>query len=110
MSIAMHQTQANLLEPAERFVLSHPYLDDMDQDALVHQTRIHLANQYDCSQQTAGLFAARAVANIQSRGIDAYVDIDHSTSSCVFVRVQGQLRALSISDLVKVLENEPEVA
>ena len=100
----------NLLEPAERFVLGHPHLDDMDRDALVRQTTVHLANQYACSQQTAGLFAARAVANIESKDVDAYVDIDNSTSSCVFVRVKGQLRAFSISDLVKALENEPEAA
>ena len=100
----------NLLEPAERFVLSHPHLDDIDRDSLVRQTTVHLANQYACSQQNAGLFAARAVANIEAHNLDAYVDIDKSTPSCVFVRVKGQLRAFSIRDLVKVLENEPEAA
>ncbi len=86
----------NLLEPAERFVLSHHHLDDIDRDALLRQTTVHLANQYACAQHTAGLFAARAVASIEANGVDAYVDIDNSTSSCEFVRIKGQLRALSI--------------
>ena len=101
----------NLLEPAERFVLKHlTRLDEIDREVLERQTVAHLASQYACSRQTAGLFAARAIANIESRGIDAYIDMDNSTSTCLFIRVKGRLRALSIGDLVKTLENEQDTS
>lgn len=94
----------NLLEPAEKFILNHPRLKGIDRDDLVRQTTVYLINEYDCSQHTGGLFAAQAIANIQSKGVDAYIDIDNSTSTCLFVCLSGQLRVFSITDLIKYIE------
>ena len=96
----------NLLEPAERFVLSHPDYGDLGRDTMVQQTMHHLQNQHECSLHTAGLFAIQAMANIESKGVDGYIDLDHSTTTCVFLRVGGQLRAVSIKELLQYVDIE----
>ncbi|MFD2179553.1 hypothetical protein [Veronia pacifica] len=94
----------NLLEPAERFVLNHPYNSTLIRDEMVKQTTSHLQQQYECTARKAGLFAAKAVANIEAQGLDAYIDIDNSTSTCIFIRHHGQLKAISLADLLATEE------
>lgn len=97
-----------LLESAECFVLSQPQFDEIDRDTLLRQTTDYLVNQAICSASTAHLFAVRAIANLLSKQIDAYVDIEHSSAKCVFVCIKGQRHACSINDLVKAIANQQE--
>ncbi len=93
-----------LLASAERFVFAHRNGATLSRDEMMRQAIYYLTTQHQCSPDTAAYLAPCAVANIESNGIDAYIDIDHSTSRCLFVRVNGQLRSLGIADLVSVLE------
>ena len=99
-----------LLESAECFVLSQPQFEKIDRDTLLRQTIDYLVNQAICSASTAHLFAVRAIANLRSKQVDAYVDIEHSSSKCVFVCIKGQRHAFSINDLVKVIANQQQAA
>ena len=77
-----------------------------DRGVLTHQVCSSLMHEHQCSRATAGILAATAVASIESAECPARVDISHSTSDCIFIHYQGQLRALSAVDLARVLDTE----
>ena len=48
--------------------------------------------------------AAKAIAELDSRDIDGYIDLDASTSKCLYVRVNGEIRIMSLADIVRGFE------
>ncbi len=76
-----------------------------DRDAIHRATVRHLIDQFGCTLLNARLVAARAIADHASQGLTARVDITKSTSTCIFVNVDGELRALALPDLVHALEH-----
>lgn len=108
MSIADSPTCTNLREQAESFVLTQIDTGPTgNRDHLVSQTTEHLLSKMAISRQRAGLEAAAAVATIESNQCKGFIDISRSTSSCVFLMVDGVRRAVSLLDLMRLLEQEP---
>ncbi|BFM16252.1 hypothetical protein R50073_24350 [Maricurvus nonylphenolicus] len=80
---------------------------EIDREHLVRQTTSHLKTVRHVSIETARIKASAAVAEIEKGNKNAYFDISHSTSKCLFVMVDGVRQALSLGDVMALLQQEP---
>ncbi len=63
-----------------------------------------LVNDHNFSMEDARDAAAKAVADTDSRGIDGYLDLDASTSTALFVKIDGTTRVLSLAQIISFFE------
>lgn len=104
MTTTMHG-QDKIAETAETHITRLTDLGVEDRDALMNATVRYLVDQCGCSRRAAKLHAACAIGEHAARDTPARVDVDKTTSTCVFVNCNGELRALTIPDLIHVLEH-----
>ncbi len=74
-----------------------------DRDSIVKETVCELVQKHSCTYLNSCLHAARAVANHEAKDTRARVDVAKCTTNCVFVNINGELRALSVLDLERAL-------
>ncbi len=100
-----HQT---LQEQAEVFALKLTSKEpDIEREQLVKQTALYLKRVGHVSISKARITASAAVAEIEKGNNNAYFDISHSTSRCLFVMVDGVRQALSLGDVMALVQQEP---
>ncbi len=63
-----------------------------------------LTNEYNFNIQDARDAAAKAIAEYDSRNIDGAFDLKSSTANCLFIKVDGQTRVVSLAEVVNNLE------
>lgn len=76
-----------------------------DRDALHRATVRYLIDKCSCTLLNARVHAAKAVAEHAAKGLTARIDCAKTTSTCVFVNLNGELRALALPDLMHALEH-----
>ena len=93
-----------LEEAADRFIAKQVMAELPNRDELHRRTVQHLIQSEGCSLRLARYEAAKAIANHEAKETDARVDIAQSTSTCVFLNVDGNPHALSVRDLLGTLD------
>lgn len=102
------QAPEQIAETAETHIARLNGLGVEDRDEMLKATVRYLTDQCGCTRRAAKLHAAKAIGEHAARGTPARVDVDKTTSTCVFVNCNGELRALTIPDLVHALEHSPQ--
>lgn len=103
----------DLVHMAEQYIHCRSATDNIasnsDRDQMVHQTTKYLIEGYDCPQIPASLIAVQAVANLDCLHVNAYINIDLSTSKCLILQVAGQARAVSLIDILTLFDDQPQL-
>ena len=63
----------------------------------------HLVHTRGTTLSHAQEEAAKAICNLNARATPSRIDISKSTSTCIFIRHEGELRALSINEAICAL-------
>jgi len=77
-----------------------------DRDALLTNTVRVLVQEFGCTLLNARLHAAKAIANEDANSTKARIDTAKTTSTCVFLNVDGELRALTVTQLERALNED----
>lgn len=77
-------------------------LEERDQ-TLVRVVR-RLMDTYGMEAEEARIEAAQAIARVQSKTVNGYIDLDKCTKSCVFVVIDGVTRVLTLDQIVRTFE------
>ena len=95
----------NINDAASAFLLKLPR--PYQRDIALERCTSHLIEQHGYSQETAGLAAIQAIAELETLNQPAYIDADASTSHVVIVRRPGKpALALSVGDLLRLHARE----
>ncbi len=104
MTIVKALQSADLHLAASTFVHQHGH--DLSRDQQVQQAARYLMQTFQCTENTAGITAAQVVAEMDSAGCNGFVHLDHSTSYCVMLVVDGQKRVISLRELMKYFDHK----
>ena len=98
----------NYTASAEAFIRLH--MDDPEfpetRNTQLEQAAQHLILTYSCSQETAIGCAAAALANIESLGINGWIDPRATTKSSLFLYIDGHNHVISLRQIKEAIESE----
>jgi hypothetical protein len=80
-------------------------------DRLTERTARHLSEACAMPRERAYDLACQSVAEHQARGLAAYIDLDRTTSHCLFLRIPGHARTvvLDLQDLLRLAVSQGRV-
>ncbi|MCF6219669.1 MAG: hypothetical protein L3J65_01015 [Robiginitomaculum sp.] len=88
-----------------RDILARLVIDGQDsRDQTLTRVVNRLVREHGFTMDAARGAAAKAVAETDSRNIDGYLDLDASTSTALFVKVDGNTRVLSLAQILRFFE------
>lgn len=84
-------------------VQQHAIEGFQDRETIFRNVVRHLVHDHDCTLQAAKLHAAKAIGDLDAKKTNVRVELTKSTLNCVFVSIEGELKALTVLDLERAL-------